>query len=120
MVYQPGQVLNVFDQRWSADQEDREPVVEVGAEVAAQCVMSEGLVSRGHDPDIDFDSFVVPNALQLAALNEAEQLGLQSQRHFANLVQKQRTAVGGFDAADPALHSAGESSSRVPEELGFK
>ncbi len=42
------------------------------------------------------------------------------QRHLADLVQKQRSPVGGLDAPGAALHRAGKCAARVPEEFGFQ
>ena len=69
---------------------------------------------------VHLHGLVVAHALQFAALDKAKQLRLQCQRHLANLVQKQRAAVGGLDAPDAALHRAGKCAARVAEELRFK
>ncbi len=63
---------------------------------------------------------VVAHALQLAALHKAQQLGLQRQRHLADLVEKQCAPVGGLDAAHAALHRAGKGPAGMAEELGLK
>ncbi len=53
-------------------------------------------------------------------LHKAQQLRLQGQRHLADLVQKQRSPVGGLDPAHAALHRAGKCAARVAEQFGFE
>ena len=120
MVDQRRQILHVLGERWSADEEDCEPVVEIGTEVAVVGMLCERLVSCGHNPDIDFDGFVVTDALQLSTLDKAEELGLQRQRHLADLVKEQRAAVCSFDSANSALNGPSECAPGVSEELGLK
>ena len=74
----------------------------------------------GHNAHIHLHRLVVAHPLQLAALHKAQQLGLQRQRHLADLVQKQRAAVGGFDAPRAPLHRAGKGAARMAKEFGFK
>ncbi len=81
---------------------------------------ASGLVSGGHDAHIHLHGLVVAHPLQLAALDKAQQLGLQAQRHLADLVQKQRAPVGGLDAAHAPLHRAGKGAAGMAEELGLK
>src|ERR1700731_2535795 len=72
------------------------------------------------DAHIDLDGFVVPNTLQLSALEKAQELRLQRQRHLSNLIQKQGAAVGRLDAASTSLNRPGKRSPGMPEELCFK
>jgi hypothetical protein len=100
MVDEQRQVLGVLGQRWSANEEDGQPVVEIGAEAARLRVLGQRPVGGGHDAHIHLHGLVVAHPLQFAALDKAQQLGLQAQRHLADLVQKQRASVGGLDAPD--------------------
>ena len=54
------------------------------------------------------------------ALEHAQQLGLQRQRHVADLVEEQRAAVGGLEEADLALVGAGERAALVAEQLALE
>ncbi len=74
----------------------------------------------GHDAHIHLYGFVIAHSLQFTALDKAQQLGLQRQRHLANLVQKERASVGSLDPSDTPLHRAGKSSAGVAEKLGFE
>ena len=120
MVHQQRQVLGMLGQRWSTDQEDRQPVVEVGAKEARLGVQGQRPVSGCQDAHVHLQLFVVAHPLQLAALDKAEEFGLQRQRHLADLVQKQRAPVGGFDTSGAPLHRPGKCAARVAEQLRFE
>ena len=55
-----------------------------------------------------------------ALLQEAQQLGLQRERHVADLVEEQRAAVGGLELARGLLGGAGEGARLVAEQLAFE
>src|SRR5205823_5193133 len=54
---------------------------------------------------------------ELALLQEAQELGLQPGRQVADLVEEQRAALGGLDAAGLIAHRARERALRMAEEL---
>ena len=110
----------MLGQRRGADEKDRQPIVEIGAEAAALGLLGQRLMGGGHDAHIHFDGLVVAHPLQLAALDKAQQLGLQPQRHLADLVQKQRASVGGLNPSYAPLHRAGEGPASVAEEFSFQ
>ncbi len=62
----------------------------------------------------------VAHALELALLQDAEQLRLQLQRRFADLVQKDGAVVGELEAADPLGDRTGERPLLVPEQLALE
>ena len=54
--------------------------------------------ARGRDDaHIGLDDRVEPSGMKRAILQEAQQLGLQLERHVADLVEEQRAAVGLLD-----------------------
>lgn len=55
--------------------------------------------------------------MELMVLNEAQQLHLQQWWNVANLVEKERSAIGLFDVTDALLDGAGEGSALVPKQL---
>ena len=58
--------------------------------------------------------------LKLALLQNAQQLGLQIERHFADFVEQNRAAVGQFEFAGTVCDRAGESALAVAEELALE
>ena len=58
--------------------------------------------------------------LELTLLQHAQQLALQFERDFADLVQKQRAAIGEFEAAEPVAQRAGECASGMSEKFALE
>ena len=78
------------------------------------------LMSSGDDPNVDVRDCVFADALDLAALEEAQHLGLKGEGHLADFVEEEGSTVSGFDAADARLRGAGEGTASVTEELGLE
>ena len=74
---------------------------------------------RNH-PYIHAQIVVAADALHLALLQKAQNLALQRQRHVADFVQKQRSAMRGLNAPDARLQRAGKCALGVAEQLGFQ
>ena len=73
---------------------------------------------RGCDqPDVDESPIVFAETLDGPGLHNAQELRLQVEREFADFVQEQRSAVGGFKRAFPLLAGVGERTPSVAEEL---
>ena len=60
------------------------------------------------------------DALELPLLEHAQELGLERERHLADLVEEQGAAVGHLELAGLARHGAGEGALLVAEELAFE
>ena len=86
-------------QRRHLEGDDVEPVVEVLAELPLRDHLLEVAVGRRDDADVDVDRLVAADALELALLQEAQQLHLDGRRDLADLVEEQRAAVGLLEAA---------------------
>ena len=56
----------------------------------------------------------------LRSCEHAQQLGLQRRVHLADLVEEERAAVGGLEAADARARGAGEGALLVAEELALE
>ena len=61
-----------------------------------------------------------PSAIDLALLQDAQQLGLQRRRQLADLVEEQRAAVGLLERPTLPLGGAGERAALVAEELALE
>ena len=73
----------------------------------------------GDDPHVDLARLRRPDALELAFLQHAQQLGLHVGGQVADLVEEQRAAVGQLEAALARRHRAGERAALVPEQLAL-
>src|SRR6266540_3747527 len=79
------------------DFDSTDSVIEILAETS---VLDRGLqlaICGADDPNVGAAVRRVADAAKLAVLEKAKQLRLRGQRHLADLVEKQRSAVGGFD-----------------------
>jgi hypothetical protein len=77
-------------------------------------------VGRGDHPHVDLDGLVAADALELALLEEAEQLDLGRRREIADLVEEQGAAVRLLEAAFARARRAGERTALVAEELALE
>src|SRR5262249_52456515 len=57
---------------------------------------------------------------ELALLQDAQQLRLELQRRLADLVEKDRAAIGQLEPADALRHGAGERAFLVAKELALE
>ena len=101
MFGQVGDVVLSLAQRRDLDEEDAQPVVEVLAKAARRDLAGEIAIGGRDEPYVDVARAVLSDALVLAFLNGAEELGLQLERDLADLVEKERAAVGRLEAALP-------------------
>jgi len=92
-------------------------VIEIRAEAPGLDRAVEIHVRRRDDPHVDRDRFLSAEPLDLPSLQEAQQARLALDRHVADLVEKQRTAVRRFDPAHAPLVRAGERAALIAEQL---
>ncbi len=96
-----------------------EAIEQVGTEAALGNGLVQGRVGRGHEEDIDLG----PDATDRThgpIVEQAQQHRLKRNGHVADLVEKQRAAVGFLHQPDRAAAScSGECAVGVAEQLGF-
>ena len=73
-----------------------------------------------HDADIDLERARSAEALELALLEHAQDLGLRDQREVGHLVEEERAAVRELEASFLASRGAGERALLVSEQLGLE
>ena len=100
VVGQQEDVVLPLAERRQEDREDVDAVVEVLAEKSRLDERLQVAVGGGDDPHVGLDRAIAAHALELALLQDAEQLDLHGGREVADLVEEERAAVGLFDAAD--------------------
>ena len=77
-------------------------------------------VGRREDADVDPARARGADALELARLEHAQQLGLQAERHVGDLVEEERAAVGELEAPDAVGLGVGEGALHVAEQLALE
>ena len=117
-LHQQRQVALALAQRRDVDVEDVEAVVEVLAEQARRDhALLQVAVGRGDDAHVDAHRLVGAQRLDHPLLQHAQQLGLRGHRHLGDLVEQQRAAVRGAEAAVALLDRAREGAALVTEQL---
>ena len=106
-------------ERRELDREDVEPVVEVLAERLLADGLEQVAVGGGDDADVDLDRRRAADPLELALLEDAEQLGLGLRGQLADLVEEERAAVGQLEPAAAPGDRAGEGALLVAEQLAL-
>src|SRR5262249_17784959 len=113
-------VLGAIAQRQDRERKDVETVIEVLAELTGFDEIVELTVRRGDDADIELDRRAPADALELAFLEDAQELHLRAGRSFADLVEKQRAPVGRLEDALALRRRAGEGAFLVAEQLALQ
>jgi hypothetical protein len=120
VVHQQRDVLAALAQRRHLDRQHAEPVVQVLAEARLGGPVAQVAVGRRDHAHIDAPGHRAADALELALLQHAQQLGLQGRRDLADLVEQQRAAVGQLEAALAHPVGAGERALLVAEQLALE
>src|SRR5437667_4733192 len=116
---QPGNLFPPLAQRGHPDLHHVEPVVEIRPELPARHRLLEVPVGGGDHADVDVDHTVAPDARESEVLQYVEELGLQGERQFRDLVQVDRALVRELELAGLAAVGAGERPLFVSEELAL-
>ena len=119
MVRQQLHIPRAFAKRRHLDREDIQAVVKILAEIAFLDGLQEIAVRRRQHAHIDFDRLVAPHPFKLPLLEDAEQLGLQGERDFADLIKQDRPAVGQLETPIALVGRAGEGSLLMTEKLAL-
>ena len=112
-------VAATFAERRNGDLDDREPVIEVLAEMPRRDLIEQRAVGGGDDADVDLTRMPTAERVDLARLQQAQQLDLRIERQLADLVEHQRAAVGIDALAGRARKCTGERALFMPEEFGL-
>ena len=101
VLHEQGHVFLAIAQRRQRQRDHVQAVEQVFAERAVGDHLHELGVGRGEHAHVHLDGAVLADALELALLQHAQQLGLQRRAHRADLVEEERAAVGLFEPALP-------------------
>ena len=93
---------------------------QIFAEIAGLRLFREVGVGCGENAHIDAACLRRADALEFAGFKHAQQFGLLAKRDVGNFVEKERTAVGQFEAADAIGARIGECAFYVAEYLAFE
>jgi hypothetical protein len=94
-------------------------VVEVGAEVAGLDLLAQVAVGGGDDACLADPLLGFADPLVLAVFQHSQQLRLEVEGQFADLVEEKRAVGGIFEVAGFGRDGAGERAPGIAEQGGF-
>src|SRR3954471_8663055 len=97
MIGEGKDVLASLPQGRDADLDDIEPVVEILAEPARADLVGQIAIGGGDQPDIHLDVVVRSHRPDAPLLDGAKQLYLKVERELADLVEEERSVLGGLE-----------------------
>ena len=113
-------VIAPLPQRRKREGDDREAMIEVFPELAGPDGRREVLVRRGDDPDVHRFTSRAAQAPDPLLFDRAQELHLKPDGKEADLVEKQRAAVGGAKEAGLGLPGVRERPALDAEHLGLE
>ena len=118
-IDQQTDVLAPLAQRRNHQLEHAESIIQIFAELLLADVVLQVLVRGGDDPHVDADFLGGPDRQERMPFQNAQQLGLPFEGHFADFVEKQRAQIGLLEIAGMVAVGAGERAGLVAEQLAF-
>ena len=91
---QQGNILRAFAQRWDADWEHVQAIVQVAAEFAILHHFFQVAMGGRYQSHVDLLRSVAAQPFKLTFLQSAQQLGLNLDRNIPDLIEEERALVG--------------------------
>src|SRR5690606_16424325 len=114
------EIAFALTQRRQEDRHHADAIIEVGAKLAFLNRLFQIAIGRADKTNVDLHRARSADALELALLQHAQQLGLEGRRDVSDLVEEQSAAVGELETPLSERRRAGESAALVAEKLGFE
>src|SRR5438093_2004586 len=113
-------VLDALAQRWDAHRHHVDSVVEVLAHPALGHRLRQLHVGSRDDPHVHLDAAVRAELLDLALLEDAQELELHVERDRLDLIEEERAGGGELDLPHPVVDRTRERAALVAEELALE
>src|SRR4029077_5499142 len=107
-------------ERWQRNGENIQPIVQILSEFTVTDHLPQISIGCRDNTNIDSRCARAAYGLELALLEDTEQLGLKLQRHVSDFIKKQCASVRQRKPADMGIDSSGKGSAFVPEKLTFE
>src|SRR3974390_237661 len=118
-VDEVGQVFDVLAQRRHVNVEYVQAIVQVIAQFTTGHRFFRRLVGGGEDAHVHGGFAFGSEPAQLAVFENAQELGLSSNRHLTDFVEQKGAAFGQFEAARAAFEGASEGAFFMAENFAF-
>ena len=119
MFEQEWDVFAAFVERGHLDHDDCQAVVEVFAEAPVGDLFPEVFVGGSQHPHVYLDFFGVADPGDFAFLQSPKHFCLCIQAHIADLIQKERAAIGRLEFAGPVGDGPRERAFFVSKQFAF-
>ena len=113
------QVFHVLAQWWHVNVKDIQAIEEIGSQMAVRHSILRIAIRCGQDANIHVLLGTGSQPAQFSFFQDAQQLRLRADRHFAQLIQQQRPARGQFEASGAPFYGSGEGAFLVAKNLAF-
>ena len=117
MSCQQWNILFAFRESRQFNRKDAQAIIEIAAKPFRLALRFQIAVRCCDDSNINHPAPFFAHTLEFAFLQNSQQLALQIEWNFANLVKKQRTTIRQLKATDPIADGPGEAALRVSKEL---
>src|SRR5262249_47842989 len=118
MLDQLPDVLLALAQRGDAEGSDGHTVEQVLAKTTGRDLRTKIPVGRGDQLELNVARLARPERIQFSSFENTQEIGLQVERHLADLVEKHCPAARGLDFADhPRALGARERAVDIAKEL---
>lgn len=114
-----GDVFGALAERRDGQMNDVQALIEIETELAHGNFFLQRDVGGGDDADVDGLFTVGADGEDAFFLDDAEELGLEVQGQFGDLVEEDGALVGAAEVAGAAFGGAGEGPADVAEKFGF-
>src|SRR5262249_7373083 len=115
-----GNLLLALAQGWNANGNDVQPVVEILPKRALLERGAQILVGGGKDPNVNLQRFRSAQPLELAVLQDMEQLDLNGAGNIADFIQKDRSLVRQLKAPGLGVVGSCKRALLVAKQLAFQ
>ena len=103
-----------------ADLDDIQPVEQIAAETPRRDFGSQVPVGRREDLDVHAPWLERADAIDIAELQHAQQLGLDAQRQVGDFVEQEHASIGGFEEPGAIFHGPREGPPHMAEQLALE
>ena len=114
-----GDVARSVPERRQEERHHIDAVVKVGAELLLGNEFFQIPVRGADETEVNLQGLLAADALELAFLQDAQQLRLKGVADLADLVQEDCSAMGKLEAALPCRNGAGKGTLLMSEQLGL-
>src|SRR5271157_33878 len=119
-LYQQRNVFQTFGQRWNTDLYGTQPIKEILAESPGKNFGAQVTVGGGNQADIHLLDLGRADALNLAVLDDAQQLGLHGQGSFPHFIQEHGAPVSVLEQSRACVRGPGEGAAHMAEQLALQ